>query len=62
MSRDLLVNNASEETATTSPSHRDRVSGRPRAAALVEKLLADVQRDWTMARPHTESLWQLAGE
>ncbi len=59
MSRDLLViNNQEAAPASHSTSDRPRAS----ASALVEELLARVQREWSEARPQTESLWQLAGE
>jgi hypothetical protein len=66
MSRDLLVITAPKETTSESPapSHRsaERSIERPSASALVEDLLAGVKREWATARPHAESLWQLAGE
>lgn len=62
MSRDLLVINAPEETAPASPVPSDQARERSRASALVDELLASVQREWAGSRPHTESLWQLAGE
>jgi hypothetical protein len=49
-----------EETASASPAPSSR--DRARASTLVEELLASVQSEWRVSRPHTESLWQLAGE
>lgn len=65
MSRDLLVITTPKETAPESPApsrSAERSSERPSSSALVEDLLAGVKREWAVARPHAESLWQLAGE
>jgi hypothetical protein len=62
MSRDLLATRIPKEHTPASPAPIGHPSNRPSASALVEDLLASVKREWSVSKPHAESLWQLAGE